>query len=89
MFEFDKYDKKVRDEFYLKGYYFLLTSVVLNVYSLFALWKVNTYKDYGLLQRFCVSNGFMIPFYAFAYFQLNSKYMDLKKHLTLKYVMIN
>lgn len=31
----------------------------------------------------------MIPFYVFAYFQLNTKYMDLKKHLTLKYVMIN
>lgn len=49
MFEFDKKDKKVRDEFYLKGYYFLLTSVVLNVYSLFALRKVSPYKDYGIL----------------------------------------
>ena len=86
-FEFDKQDLKMRKEVYVKSYYFLFTTLALNVYSMVMLKRVSPYREYSLLQIFLLSNGLMTPFYGFLYYSMNQKYMDLKKHLTQKYLL--
>jgi len=47
-FEFDKQDMKVWKELVVKGYYFLITTCALNVYTFFMFRRMAQYKDYGV-----------------------------------------
>ena len=88
LFEFDNQDKMQRDE-YMKeligaGIFFtMVTALDLRVLN-----SMKAAKAMGPLRKFVFLNILQMPFYAFYYYKINTKYMDLKKFMVQKYLIL-
>ena len=45
-------------------------------------------KNMGPLRKFALLNGLNLPFYIFFYHKITNKYMDLKKYMVKKYLLL-
>lgn len=88
LFDFDGPDHIKRREFTKSligaGIFFtLLTAVDLRVLN-----RMKAGKTMGVVKKLFVLNVMNAPFYYYFYTDINRRYMDVKKHLVTKYLII-
>ena len=88
MFDFDGQDQVQRDEYVKEcvgaGIFFTaVTAIDLRVLN-----GMKAAKNMGPLRKFILLNVLQIPFYGYFWYKINTKYMDLKKFMVQKYLIL-
>ena len=88
LFDFDHQDKFQREEYFKEligaGIFFtMVTAIDLKVLN-----GMKAAKAMGPLRKFVFLNILQIPFYAYFYYKINTRYMDLKKFMVQKYLIL-
>ena len=87
LFTFDRHDHSARKEFYSSG---ITCAVTLGLVSIVDIKVLNTTpygRGMGPLWKFAALNVLNLPIYWYFYHDVNSKYMDLKKHCVKRYLI--
>ena len=88
LFEFDNQDQAHRDEL-LKE--FVGAGITFSLVTILDLRFLNMNKfsrHMGPLKKFLIINTLNMPFYIFYYYRLNNNYMNMKKHMVKKYLLL-
>ena len=88
LFDFDSQDEDQRYDYVKEctgaGIFFtLMTAVDLKYIN-----SQKLFKTIGPLRKFMVLNAMHTPFYVYFYFRINKGYMDLKKYMVKKYLIL-
>ena len=87
LFTFDRQDHEVKREFHKS---IMSCGITVGLVTMVDLRVLNTTKygrALGPLRKFIALNALNIPIYYYFNHEINSKYMDMKKHLVKRYLI--
>ena len=88
LFDFDNKDLVHREEFIKEcvglGIIFSLVTII----DIRVLNSMKIAKNMGPLRKFALLNTLNLPFYFYFYHKITNKYMDLKKYMVKKYLLL-
>ena len=88
LFDFDYRDEAKRNEFTKSCFGAAIVIMVSNTVSLRTINKMKGGKALGPLRKFLILNTLNLPFYWYFYNDMSNTYMELKRHLVTRYLIV-